>query len=120
MLAKSLPVLSALLLSLSYHALGHAIITPALGVSGTAARSDVTRPSNNAPCGNGVNVANAIGGSSAVQANGNSFTVTVTNFNGLDFSDHISSYTHLNLLFIQWQRRLDGDYRQLGRSIGDW
>lgn len=71
-----------LLLSVLSSASAHAIITPALGVSGTPARSDVTRPSTKTPCGAGVNVAQTIPGSQAVTANGNSFTVTVTNFNG--------------------------------------
>lgn len=74
--------LLALSLSLPYQVSGHAIITPALGVTGTPARSDVTKPSTNSPCGNGVNVASAIAGSTAVQANGDAFTVSVTNFNG--------------------------------------
>ncbi|EJC99808.1 uncharacterized protein FOMMEDRAFT_127988 [Fomitiporia mediterranea MF3/22] len=78
---KTLP-LFAFVLSMSFNVHGHAIVTPALGVSGTPVRSDVTRPSSNAPCGQGVNVANAIAGSTAVKANGNAFTVTVTNFNG--------------------------------------
>ncbi|KAI5120100.1 hypothetical protein M0805_001256 [Coniferiporia weirii] len=84
MFSKSFSALALLAFSLSlpYQAFGHAIITPAIGVTGTPARSDVTRPSTSAPCGSGVNVASVIAGSSAVQANGNAFTVTVTNFNG--------------------------------------
>jgi hypothetical protein len=46
----------------------HAIIAPALGVSGTAARSDVQRLSANTPCGN-INVAQNIDTSTAVPLN---------------------------------------------------
>ncbi|KAH8113914.1 hypothetical protein DFH11DRAFT_1598188 [Phellopilus nigrolimitatus] len=94
MFAKYLSSLSllALALSLPYQALGHAIITPALGVSGTPARSDVTKPSSASPCGSGVNVASALAGSTAVQATANAFAVTVTNFNGgKDGSTEITS-----------------------------
>ena len=79
---KKFSSLALLVLSLSYQVSGHAIVTPALGVTGTPARSDVTKPSTNTPCGKGVNVASAISGSTAVQASGNAFTVSVTNFNG--------------------------------------
>ena len=82
--AFTFPVLSILLYT--SQATAHAIITPALGVSGTPARSDVTRPSNNAPCGNGVNVASAIAGSQSVNAAADgSFSVDVTNFNAYAF-----------------------------------
>ncbi|THG95356.1 hypothetical protein EW145_g7974 [Phellinidium pouzarii] len=83
MFAKSFSKLAifALSLSMPYQALGHAIITPAIGVTGTPARSDVTKPSSKSPCSSGVNVASAITGSTAVAATGNAFTVGVTNFN---------------------------------------
>ena len=86
-------------ISLSLQALGHAIITPAIGVTGTPVRADVTRVSSAAPCGNGVNVAAAIPGSDAAQAVANAFNVTITNFNGYlsrflhnFFSSHIGSH----------------------------
>lgn len=78
---SSLPVL-AVALSLSSQAFGHAIITPAIGVSGTPVRGDVTRVSSAAPCGSGVDIASRIPGSEAAQAVGNAFNLTITNFNG--------------------------------------
>lgn len=81
MFTKPLATITLLLSALAT-VRAHAIITPALGVTGTPARSDVTRPSKAKPCGAGVNVAQAIPGSQAVTADGNSFTATVTNFNG--------------------------------------
>ncbi len=65
--------------SLEVHA--HAAVAPVLGVAGTPKRSDVQRPSTAAPCGAGVNIAQALGKSTAVTANGNSFTVQAINFN---------------------------------------
>ncbi|KIP07287.1 hypothetical protein PHLGIDRAFT_127728 [Phlebiopsis gigantea 11061_1 CR5-6] len=60
----------------------HAIVTPALGVNGTAARSDVQRPSTKAPCGN-VNITQELPLSAAIPvfANG-TFFANITNFNG--------------------------------------
>ncbi|KAL5522693.1 hypothetical protein ACEPAG_8711 [Sanghuangporus baumii] len=84
MFSKSFSTVSifVLVLLLPCQVFAHAIISPAIGVSGTAARTDVTRPSNKFPCGHGVHGAEALAGSTAVQANANVFTVTVTNFNG--------------------------------------
>ncbi|KAF2108605.1 hypothetical protein BDV96DRAFT_692413 [Lophiotrema nucula] len=59
----------------------HAAINPALGVTGTAVRNDVQRPSANKPCGN-ADLA-AIDTSTAVTADASgSFTTTIQNFNG--------------------------------------
>ncbi|KAL5481013.1 hypothetical protein ACEPAI_9954 [Sanghuangporus weigelae] len=62
MFSKSLSAVSIflLVLLLPCQVFAHAIISPAIGFSGTAARSDVTRPSNKFPCGNGVNVAKVL------------------------------------------------------------
>ncbi|QRW19767.1 hypothetical protein RhiXN_01173 [Rhizoctonia solani] len=70
--AKTFLVLAAL----STSVLGHAAVAPALGAKGTTAQ----RPSNAKPCGN--TALSAIDSSNAVTLNGNSFTVTATNFNG--------------------------------------
>lgn len=79
---RSLCLYGAVLLLSGTQVAAHAAINPALGVSGTAARNDVERPSNNNPCG-GVDIAGAIDGSTAVQADASgSFTVDVENFNG--------------------------------------
>ena len=80
MLSK-LHFILALCLGASLQVHGHALITPALGVSGAGARSDVQRPSAKAECGT-VNVANTINTSTPVQASANgSFDATITNFN---------------------------------------
>ena len=83
MFAKSISALAVFVLALSMpmQALGHALIEPAIGVTGAGARSDVQRPSTNSPCGS-VNIASALTKSTAVQAKGNAFTVQVQNFNG--------------------------------------
>ncbi|KAH8084346.1 hypothetical protein BXZ70DRAFT_1012030 [Cristinia sonorae] len=74
--------LFAITVGLALQAQGHAIIIPALGVSGNAQRNNVQRPNNNNQCGN-VNVAQTIGSSTPVTASGDgTFTVTVQNFNG--------------------------------------
>ncbi|EFQ31230.1 uncharacterized protein GLRG_06374 [Colletotrichum graminicola M1.001] len=83
MMFKSLFVYSAVLALSAVQVAAHAAINPVLGVSGTAVRNDVKRPSNNAPCGNGVNIASAIGSSTSVKADASgSFTVNIQNFNG--------------------------------------
>ena len=59
----------------------HCLITPALGVKGNGARSDVQRPSTADPCGN-VNIAQTLDTSTAVPANANgSFSPSATDFN---------------------------------------
>lgn len=71
-----------LLLSLTLQVSAHALIQPALGVTGQGARSDVQRPSKQSPCGK-ANIAQTLASSQAAQvdAKGN-VAVTVTNFNG--------------------------------------
>jgi len=73
--AKTLFVLAAV----STSVLGHAAVSPALGVTGKVARADAQRPSTAKPCGNAA--LSAIDTSTAVPLSGNSFTVTATNFN---------------------------------------
>jgi hypothetical protein len=69
-------------LGLVLHVSAHAAIAPALGVSGTPARSDVQRPSANAECGN-INIANNLDSSQAsVAAANGTFATTVIDFNG--------------------------------------
>lgn len=82
MFASSFAKLSlfALALSMPMQAFGHALIEPALGVTGQGARSDVQRPSKKTPCGS-VNIADALADTTPVKANGDSFTVSVQNFN---------------------------------------
>ncbi|KZT28000.1 hypothetical protein NEOLEDRAFT_1176170 [Neolentinus lepideus HHB14362 ss-1] len=76
---------------LSMQVSAHAIIAPALGVSGTPVRNDVQRPSANSECGN-VNVASTINTSTAITMTGNTFTATVTNFNaGTDGSRQVTA-----------------------------
>ena len=72
----------AFLLSLTLQASAHALIAPALGVTGKGARSDVQRPSTAKPCGK-ANIAQTLATSQAAQANAQGIVaVTVTNFNG--------------------------------------
>jgi hypothetical protein len=73
-------LLSAVFALLSSTANGHAMVTPAMGVSGKASRGNVQRPSTAKPCGN-VNI--AIDSAQTVAANAQGvFTVTAQNFNG--------------------------------------
>ncbi|TCD63495.1 hypothetical protein EIP91_005354 [Steccherinum ochraceum] len=83
---------SALVFGLALQAQAHTIISPALGVTGTPARSDVQRPSTASPCGN-ENIAQEIGGSTAVTAAADgTFTVTAQNFNaGQDGSRQVTA-----------------------------
>lgn len=74
--------LFAITSALSLQAHSHALIAPALGVAGTAQRSDVQRPSTTSPCGN-TNIAATIDTSMQVIAAGDgTFSVNVTSFNG--------------------------------------
>lgn len=70
-----------LLLGFSLQASAHAIINPALGVTGTPSRNDVQRPSAQSPCGN-VNVAQTIDTTQPIslQAQG-TFAAVIQNFN---------------------------------------
>ena len=82
---------SALVFGLALQAQGHAIISPALGVTGTPTRNDVQRPSNNSPCGN-VNIAQTVGTTTPIVANADgSFTATITNFN-----TYVQHYSHIH------------------------
>jgi hypothetical protein len=81
MLFKSVLLSGAILAFSAVEVMGHAAINPALSVKGTAARSDVQRPSTNKPCGNAALA--AIDTSTAVTADASgSFTVDIQNFNG--------------------------------------
>lgn len=72
---------SAVVVTFALNVHAHAGVTPALGVAGTFARSDVQRPSAAEPCGT-VNVAAAVGTSTPVVAAADgTFTATATNFN---------------------------------------
>ncbi|KAI0701397.1 hypothetical protein BC835DRAFT_246703 [Cytidiella melzeri] len=80
MLSK-LFVASAFLLGLTAQVSAHALITPALGVTGAGARSDVQRPSTSTPCGT-VNIAQTINTSQAAQLSAQgTVAATITNFN---------------------------------------
>lgn len=87
---KSFVASAALLLALAAQANAHAAPVPALGVA-KPARSDVQRPSNNAPCGN-VNIAQTLDSSTATAASAaGSVTIGVQNFNaGADGSTSVS------------------------------
>ena len=79
MFFKSLAAIAVLAVSLALDASAQAIITPALGVTGSAAQTDVQQPSTSSPCGS-IDISSALGSSTAVAANGNTFDVTITNF----------------------------------------
>ncbi|KAI0634384.1 hypothetical protein C8Q77DRAFT_1055906 [Trametes polyzona] len=82
MFSQSLIATVALCLGLTLQASAHAIITPALGVSGVAVRADVQRPSAAAECGK-IDIASNFDTSTAVPvASDGTFTVTITDFNG--------------------------------------
>jgi len=104
---------SALAFGLALQVQGHAIISPALGVSGTPTRNDVQRPSNNQQCGN-VNIAQTIGSTTPIAANADgSFTATVTNFNtGQDGSRQVTAQvdsTATGKTFVAAQVTKNGD-----------
>ncbi|KZT40578.1 hypothetical protein SISSUDRAFT_983204 [Sistotremastrum suecicum HHB10207 ss-3] len=81
MLSSFLPVVT-LALSLALHVKGHALITPALGVTGTPERNDATGFNAKNPCGK-ANIATDLVASNSVAANAQGqFTVKVVNFNG--------------------------------------
>ncbi|KAG6856945.1 hypothetical protein H0H87_011931 [Tephrocybe sp. NHM501043] len=69
----------------------HAVISPVLGVDGTAKRADVERPSTAKPCGATNIAANIDSTTPIVAAADGSFIATVTNFNaGRDGSRQVS------------------------------
>jgi len=75
---------SVLVFALCHQVTSHAIVTPALGVNGTAIRADVQRPSSASPCGADVtDISTAIDAAMTVVVNANgSFQVNGTSFNG--------------------------------------
>ncbi|OJT04048.1 hypothetical protein TRAPUB_5284 [Trametes pubescens] len=82
MFSKSLISSVALCLGLALQASAHAIITPTLGVSGTAVRADVQCPSAASEC-RTINIPQNIDSLQAAIANqAGIFNVTITNFNG--------------------------------------
>ncbi|KAJ7816508.1 hypothetical protein B0H14DRAFT_2521388 [Mycena olivaceomarginata] len=88
---KSVLACASLLLALAAQTSAHAIPSPALGVKGAPARSDVQRPSTAKPCGN-IDPATTLDTSTAtpVAADG-SVTLAVTNFNaGADGSTSVA------------------------------
>ena len=79
--ASKLYFVAALVLGASIQAHAHAIISPALGVTGTPVRNDVQRPSKAAECGN-VNIATDLNTVTPIVAKADgSFAATITNFN---------------------------------------
>ncbi|KAJ4469263.1 hypothetical protein J3R30DRAFT_3552590 [Lentinula aciculospora] len=82
----------AVFLVISVQVNAHAIVTPALGVTGTAARSDVQKPSTAKPCGT-INVTSTLDTSTPVQAAADgTFTTTATDFNaGADGSRSVTA-----------------------------
>lgn len=88
---KSILACASLFLALAAQTSAHAIPNPALGVSGTPARSDVQRPSTAKPCGT-IDPATTLDTSTAIPvAADGSVTMTVTNFNaGADGSTSVS------------------------------
>ncbi|KAJ7155833.1 hypothetical protein C8R46DRAFT_1116564 [Mycena filopes] len=84
--------ITVVVLALSLRASAHAMPSPALGVKGLPARSDVQRPSTKSPCGS-VNIASSLDTSTAVpvEADGTTVMLNVTNFNaGGDGSRSVS------------------------------
>ncbi|KAJ7036662.1 hypothetical protein C8F04DRAFT_1337735 [Mycena alexandri] len=81
----------AVVLALSLRASAHAMPSPALGVSGLPARSDVQRLSTSSPCGS-VNIASSIDTSTAVPAEADgTVMLNITNYNaGADGSRSVS------------------------------
>ncbi|KAJ7708649.1 hypothetical protein B0H17DRAFT_916822 [Mycena rosella] len=82
---------AALVLALVLQAHAHAMPSPALGVSGLPARSDVQRPSTSSPCGS-VNIASSLNNSTAVPAAADgTVMLNITNYNpGADGSRSVS------------------------------
>lgn len=87
--------------TLALNVAGHAIVEPPLGVKGTASRNNVLEPSNGSPCGP-INIASAIGQSTAVKATNGAFTVTVQNFDACVFQ--ATAYYTERVIEIDLQR----------------
>ncbi|KAH9899177.1 hypothetical protein C8Q73DRAFT_743232 [Cubamyces lactineus] len=92
MFSKSVVAVATVLLGFSLQAHAHAGVTPALGVTGTFARSNVQRPSQAKPCGT-IDIAQNIDSSTAITAAANgTFAATITNFNaGVDGSRQVTA-----------------------------
>ncbi|KAJ6543593.1 hypothetical protein DFH09DRAFT_1390810 [Mycena vulgaris] len=88
---KSVFAYAALVLALAAQSSAHAIPSPALGVKGAPARSDVQRPSTAKPCGT-IDPATTLDTSTAVAAAADgSVSLNVVNFNaGADGSTSVS------------------------------
>ncbi|KAJ7734822.1 hypothetical protein B0H16DRAFT_1676759 [Mycena metata] len=88
---KSVLACASVLLALAAQTSAHAIPSPALGVKGTPARSDVQRPSTAKPCGS-IDPATTIDTSTAIPAAADgTVTMTVTDFNaGADGSRSVA------------------------------
>jgi len=88
---KSVLACASVLLALAAQTSAHAIPSPALGVTGTPARSDVQRPSTAKPCGS-IDPATTIDTSTAIPAAADgTVTMTVTDFNaGADGSRSVA------------------------------
>jgi phage gp45-like len=81
MFSKSF-IVPIFLLALTSTVDAHALITPALGVKGNGARSDVQRPSGASLCGN-VNILQNLDTSTPIQAAADgTFLPSITDFNG--------------------------------------
>ncbi|PSS36964.1 hypothetical protein EW026_g2070 [Hermanssonia centrifuga] len=82
----------ALVMGLTLQVQAHAIISPALGVTGTPVRNDVQRPSTASPCGS-VNIAKTLDTTTPIVAAADgSFTTNITNFNaGKDGSRQVTA-----------------------------
>lgn len=72
----------AMVLGMGLRVYAHAIITPALGVNGTATRNDVQRPTNASMCGT-VNITATLttSGTIPLRSDG-TIMANITNFNG--------------------------------------
>ncbi|CAL1699713.1 unnamed protein product [Somion occarium] len=83
----------ALVPGLTFQVSGQALVAPPIGVAGTTAQGDVQEPSDNAPCGAGVDIAQTLAASTPIVAAADgSFTATVTNFNsGADGSRQVTA-----------------------------
>jgi len=80
MLSKSFAA-SLFLLGLTSSVTADGVVTPALGVSGNPATSNVQHPSDSAPCGT-IPISQNIDSSTPIQADGNGqFKPSITNFN---------------------------------------
>ena len=76
--SKSFVATAILAASLSLEASAQAIITPALGLSGTS-QSDAQQPSTASPCGS-VDISSVFDSAQAITASDDVFTATITNF----------------------------------------